>query len=68
MILARMHDLNSGYARLFNRTHRHVGALFQGRFKGILVKDESQGWELSRYVHLNPVRARKKSKSLTRKF
>ncbi len=54
---AGMHDLNSGYASLFNRRHRRVGALYQGRFKAILVEDDSHSWELSRYVHLNPVRA-----------
>lgn len=53
-----MHDLNSGYASLFNRRYRRVGALYQGRFKAILVEDDSHSWELSRYIHLNPVRAR----------
>ncbi len=56
---AGMHDLNSGYATWFNRRHRRVGSLFQGRFKAILVEDESYCWTLSRYIHLNPVRARK---------
>jgi len=55
---AGMHDLNSGYASLFNRRHRRVGSLYQGRFKAILVEDDSYSWELSRYVHLNPVRAK----------
>ena len=55
---AGMHDLNSGYATWFNRRHRRAGALFQGRFKAILVEDESYGWSLSRYIHLNPVRAK----------
>lgn len=55
---AGMHDLNSGYATWFNRRHRRVGSLFQGRFKAILVEDESYCWALSRYIHLNPVRAR----------
>ena len=32
---AGMHDLHSGYASLFNRRHRRVGSLFQGRFKAI---------------------------------
>jgi hypothetical protein len=53
-----MHDLNSGYATRFNRRHRRVGSLFQGRFKAILVEDESYGWALSRYIHLNPYRAK----------
>jgi len=53
-----MHDLNSGYATWFNRRYRRVGSLFQGRFKAILVADESYWWTLSRYIHLNPVRTR----------
>lgn len=52
-----MHDLNSGYASAFNRRHRRPGHLLQGRFKAILVERAAHGWELSRYVHLNPVRA-----------
>jgi REP element-mobilizing transposase RayT/DNA-binding transcriptional ArsR family regulator len=55
---AGMHDLNSGYATWFNRRHRRSGSLFQGRFKAILVEDESYCWTLSRYIHLNPVRAK----------
>jgi len=35
-----------------------VGSLFQGRFKAVLVEDDLHSWELSRYVHLNPVRAK----------
>lgn len=54
---AGMHDLNSAYATHFNRTTGRNGPLFQGRFKGILVERERHYWELSRYVHLNPVRA-----------
>ena len=53
-----MHDLNSGYATWFNRRHQRSGSLFQGRFKAILVEDESYGWALSRYIHLNPYRAK----------
>lgn len=53
---AGMHDLNSAYATHFNRTSNRNGPLFQGRFKGILVEREHHYWELSRYVHLNPVR------------
>jgi len=55
---AGMHDLNSGYASYFNRQCNRRGPLYQGRFKGILVEDEGHAWELSRYVHLNPVRAK----------
>jgi len=52
-----MHDLNAGYATRFNLRHARSGPLFQGRFKGILVEREYHCWELTRYIHLNPVRA-----------
>jgi len=52
-----MHGLNGGYTGYFNRKHNRVGHLFQGRYKAILVERESYLVELSRYVHLNPVRA-----------
>jgi REP element-mobilizing transposase RayT len=55
---AGVHDLNSGYASLFNRRYRRAGSLFQGRFKAVLVESETHSWELSRYIHLNPVRTR----------
>ena len=54
---AGVHDLGAGYATGFNRRHRRVGPLFQGRFKAVLVQRDYHYWELSRYVHLNPVRA-----------
>ena len=49
---AGRHDLNSGYATWVNCRHRRVGSLFPGRFKAILVEDESYLWTLSRYIHL----------------
>jgi len=54
---AGMHDLNGSYATGFNRRHGRVGPLLQGRFKAILVETGRHEWELSRYIHLNPVRA-----------
>lgn len=54
---AGMHDLNSGYASVYNRRHRRCGPLFQGRFWSILVDQDHHFWALTRYVHMNPVRA-----------
>jgi len=54
---AGMHDLNSGYVSWHNRRHGRCGPLLQGRFQAILVESGRHEWELSRYVHLNPVRA-----------
>ncbi len=51
-----MQWLQVSYAMRFNRRHRRSGHLFQGRYKAILVEAETAVWELSRYVHLNPVR------------
>jgi REP element-mobilizing transposase RayT len=52
-----MRQLNGVYTQYFNRTHRRVGHVFQGRYKGILVEKDRYLLELSRYVVLNPVRA-----------
>jgi len=52
-----MRHLNGIYTQSFNRRHGRVGHLLQGRFKAILVEEESHLLELSRYVVLNPVRA-----------
>jgi putative transposase len=49
-----MQFLLSGYASWWNARHRHSGHVFQGRFRGHLVEDESYFWTVSRYVHLNP--------------
>lgn len=51
-----MRDLNGGYTMYFNTRHKRAGHLFQGRYKAILVDKENYLLELSRYIHLNPVR------------
>jgi len=53
-----MKHLNGNYTQSYNRRHNRVGHLFQGRYKGILVEKDSYLLELSRYIVLNPVRAR----------
>jgi REP-associated tyrosine transposase len=53
-----MKYINGGYTQSFNRRHSRVGHVFQGRFKGILVEAQSYLLELSRYIVLNPVRAK----------
>ena len=53
-----MRQLNGVYTQRFNRRHQHVGHVFQGRFKAILVEKDSYLLELARYVVLNPLRAK----------
>ena len=56
--LARgMQQFLSSYAIWHGRRHRRVGHLFQGRYRAELIEDESYYWTVSRYIHLNPVRA-----------
>lgn len=52
-----MKFLNGTYTQYFNRQHKRVGHVFQGRFKAILVQKDSYLLELARYIALNPVRA-----------
>src|SRR5438874_9110239 len=53
-----MHWLIGAYSVSFNRRHRKSGHLFQGRYKSFLVEGGNYLLELSRYLHLNPVRGR----------
>jgi hypothetical protein len=57
-LVAGMRRLNGVYTQAFNRRHRRVGHLFQGRYKAILVDKDAYLQELCRYIVLNPVRAR----------
>jgi len=52
-----MRHLNGVYTQCFNRAHRRMGHVFQGRFKAILVQKENYLLEVARYIVLNPVRA-----------
>jgi putative transposase len=51
--------LNVSYSVWFNRKHRRVGPLFQGRFKAVLVAPDGHHREASRYIHLNPIRTQR---------
>jgi REP element-mobilizing transposase RayT len=52
-----MRHINGAYTNYFNIRHKRRGHLFQGRYKAIIVEADSYAGELSRYIHLNPVRA-----------
>jgi REP element-mobilizing transposase RayT len=52
-----MRHLNGVYTQFYNRRHRKTGHLYQGRYKAILVDQDSYLLELSRYIVLNPVKA-----------
>jgi REP element-mobilizing transposase RayT len=52
-----MRQLNGVYTQTFNKMHKRVGHIFQGRYKAILIQKDSHLLEVCRYVALNPVRA-----------
>jgi hypothetical protein len=53
-----MRRLLTGYAVSYNRRHRRHGHLFQNRYKSILCQEDTYLLELTRYIHLNPLRAK----------
>jgi REP element-mobilizing transposase RayT len=56
--LARgMRHLNGVYTQYFNRAHKRVGHVYQGRYKAIIIQKETYLLEVARYIVLNPVRA-----------
>ena len=52
-----MRHINGAYTTYFNTKRKRAGHLFQGRYKAILIEEDEYATELSRYIHLNPVRA-----------
>ena len=53
-----MHYVNGSYTNYVNRRRDRSGHLLQGRYKAIVIERDSYLLELSRYLHLNPVRAK----------
>jgi len=56
--LARiMQNIAFRYTRWINGRHNRTGHLFQGRYKAVLIDANSYLLELTRYIHLSPVRS-----------
>jgi putative transposase len=49
--------INGVYTQRFNAAHWLDGQLFRGRYKAIVVGEDSYLLQLVRYIHRNPVRA-----------
>lgn len=49
-----MKRLSITYAMYYNDRHHHSGAIFQGKYKNVLVENEYQWLYLSKYIHRNP--------------
>jgi len=53
-----MQKLSTSYTKAINKSTNRVGHLFQGRYKSKLIPGNDYLLHLSRYIHLNPVRAK----------
>ncbi|NEP16125.1 MAG: transposase [Leptolyngbya sp. SIO4C1] len=54
----KMQAFTLSYTKAINRRYRRCGSLFQGRFQAIHVAKEDYLFTLTRYIHLNPVKAK----------
>lgn len=52
-----MQPFTLSYTKAVNKRYGRIGALFQGRFKALLVNADDYLAHLSRYIHLNPIMA-----------
>ena len=52
-----MRHIDGIYTQQFNRKYNLDGPLFRGRYKSILIEDDSYLLEILRYVHRNPMKA-----------
>lgn len=50
--------LQSKYTAFFNRKYHHEGPLWRGRFRSLLIENESYLYACGLYIEYNPVRAR----------
>lgn len=53
-----MEKILKAYANNFNAKYHFAGHVFQGSYKALLIEDPIYFLETSRYIHLNPVKAR----------
>jgi REP element-mobilizing transposase RayT len=53
-----MRQLDGNFTQKFNKRVNRVGPLMQGRYKATLIDQDSYSLQLSKYIHLNPVKAK----------
>lgn len=63
-----MRNINLSYTKYFNNKYNFIGHLFQGRYKSELIENDPYNIQVSRYIHLNPVKAEMVEKPLEYKW
>lgn len=51
-----MNSIGTRYGMYFNRKYKRTGVLFQDVYKAVLIENDEQLLQLSRYIHLNPIK------------
>jgi putative transposase len=51
-----MHRVLTAYSKYFNAKYQRTGSLFEGKFKSIHIKKDTQAKYLFSYIHLNPLK------------
>ena len=54
-----MRHINGVYTQRYNKLRKTDGALFRGRYKAILVEEDSYLLPVSRYIHRNPIETKR---------
>ncbi len=57
-----MRHINGVYTQRHNRLKQTDGPLFRGRYKAICIEEDSYQLQLSRYIHQNPLEAKRVKK------
>lgn len=52
-----MRDINRNYTKYFNKKYNFTGSLYDGRYKSEIIENDQYNLQVSRYIHLNPVKA-----------
>lgn len=53
-----MRYINLFFTKYFNNKYNLVGHLFQGRYMGMIITNDTYNLQTSRYIHLNPLKAK----------
>ncbi len=52
-----MREINRNYTKYFNKKYNYTGSLYDGRYKSEIIDNDKYNLQVSRYIHLNPVKA-----------
>lgn len=54
-IVHLMRSTMTAYTMYFNKKYKHTGKLYESAFLATRINNEAYLWQVSRYIHLNPI-------------